>query len=275
MERYLELDSNFLERIEVLKMVMAMGFRELTEDEAALWSMEDSDRDTDLDRVINDLADVIVMRCDPPFPPDSCLVVASRRSVQIIENRLDRLGWASASADEVTELRNCLERGKAEYWKSLEPDQQERWMAQEVAGWEAEKRRFEENRRYRASLLPEDREREFKRRDEAALALLSPEEREEELQRRRRIHFGTLGMPIGTAITFIPTGQSHKVASGNGRPENGGILLLVPGEGLWSIRYLTRRLMAEKFEEDSDEWAFWEFEGESLRSRFRRRFPDL
>lgn len=274
MKRYLELSPTLLEETEELKMVLALEFRSLQEDELALWTMEDLNRDAELRQVTDDLTDVIAMSFDPPFPPDASVLVASRKSVQIIENRLARVGWTSASAAEVTELRNCLQRRHAEYWESLEPGQQERWIAQEVARWEAEKRQTEEDQRYLASLAPEDREGELKRRDQIALALLSPPEMEEDLRRRRRIHFGTLGMPIGTVVTFIPTGQSYQVASGSGRPENGGALLLVPGEGLCCMRYLTRRLMAENFDEDGDVWALWEYKGESLRSRFRRYFPD-
>jgi hypothetical protein len=171
---------------------------------------------------------------------DTSVVIASLRSFQIIQQRLAGVGWEKASPDDTAELRRHLKMHHGEYWESLAPEQ---------------------------------REREKIRRDEERLASMSPREREEELPRRREIHFGTLRIPMREMITFTRTGAQYVVASGTGRPENGGTLLAVPGEGLFSIRLLTRRLMCNEFDEDGDVWALWEYKGETLRDIFGRYFP--
>jgi hypothetical protein len=82
------------------------------------------------------------------------------------------------------------------------------------------------------------------------------------------IHFGLMGIKIGDVIKFIPTGEEFKVNSGNGTPENGGDLIInkkILGEGSYSIRLATKRLLGECFNENADIFEFWEFEGKTLR----------
>jgi hypothetical protein len=52
--------------------------------------------------------------------------------------------------------------------------------------------------------------------------------------------------------------ESSQVASGEGRPENGGVLLLVPGEGLFSMKLLIRRLMGTQYDKVTVVWTLWE-----------------
>jgi hypothetical protein len=157
-------------------------------------------------------------------------------------------------------VAECTEEGEREEdLKDLSPE-------------ELHKRELNKQRREQREANKEYWEEE-KRRDEERLASMSPQEREEELQRRREIHFGTLRIPMHEMITFTQTGAQYMVASGAGRPENGGTLLVVPGKGLCSLGWLTRRLMGKEFDEDGDVWALWEYKGETLRNIFGRYFP--
>jgi len=273
MKRYLQLDLGLMDQLEVLQLVLDMEFRKLRQDESLLWVAAAADGMRELDAATSDLPDTVILRIFPPFPEDSSVVIAPSDSLQTMRGRLAAAGWVKASPDYTAELHRHLERHHHEYWKSLEPQQRERRIAQEIAEWNETKRRRDEDERYLASLPPEQREREEKRRGEEGLASMSPREREEELRRRQDIHFGTLRIPMREMITFTKTGAAYMVASGTGRPENGGSLLAVPGEGLFSIRYLTRRLMGQEFDEDGDVWALWEYKGETLRNIFERYFP--
>jgi hypothetical protein len=272
MKRYLELDPALLDQINMLRLVLEIEFRKLREGETLLWVVAGTDGMRELDDATIDLPDTVIMSIIPPFPGDTSVVIASLHSLQIIQQRLAGVGWEKASPDDEAEFRRHLERHRGEYWESLAPEQRERRIAEDIAWWEETKRRRDEDERYLASLTPEQREREEKRRDKERLASMRPREREEELQRRREIHFGTLRIPMCEMITFTGTGAHYMVASGTGRPENGGVLLAVPGEGLFSIRLLTRRLMGKEFDEDGDVWALWEYKGETLRNIFGRYF---
>jgi hypothetical protein len=214
-----------------------------------------------------------MMSVVPPFPGNASLVISSTESSQTIQQRLGGAGWAKSSAKGVVELRRYLERHHSKYWRSLAPEKQDTIIAAEVAAWEVEKRRRDEDERYLTSLSAKQREREEKRRDEERLAAMKPAARKQELARRRMIHFGTLRIPMGEMVTFIKTRENYMVASGSGRPDSGGTLLSVPGEGLFSIRLLTRRLMGREFDEGGDVWALWEYKGETLRNIYARMFP--
>lgn len=273
MKRYLKLDPDLLDPLDTLGLVLEMEFRKLSEGETLLWVVAETDGMRELTDATIDLPDTVIISIVPPFPVYTSVVIASLRSFQIIQQRLAGVGWEKASPDDTAVLRRHLKRHHGEYWESLAPEQRERRITEDIARWEETKRRRDEDERYLASLTPEQREREETRRDEERLASMSPREREEELQRRREIHFGTLRIPMREMITFTRTGAQYMVASGTGRPENGGTLLAVPGEGLFSIRLLTRRLMCKEFEEDGDVWALWEYKGETLRDIFGRYFP--
>jgi len=273
MKFYRELGSQFSREVEVFRLVLETECRTPTEDETLLWAAAGSVGTLDLVDATRDLPDTILLSVVPPFPGNSSLVISSSTSSQIIQQRLGAAGWEKASSKKISELRRYLERHHRRYWRSLTPEQQEKIIDREIAEWEAKVRRSKEDERYLASLSPEEREREEKRRDEEKLASMSSQKRREELQRRREIHFGTLRIPMREMVTFIRTGAQYMVASGSGRPEAGGSLLAVPGEGLFSIQSLTRRLMAQEFDEDGDVWALWEYNGETLRSIFERYFP--
>lgn len=88
-----------------------------------------------------------------------------------------------------------------------------------------------------------------------------------------KIHFGTLGLKTGDMITFIPTGEDICVASGEGIPDNGGMLVRFPDnrdDVSYSIRAMTRRLAGDRFNEDADVWRLWQYQDEDLRSRHLR-----
>lgn len=274
MKRYLELGIAFQDQFNTLAMVLAIEFRKLREGESLLWLSADTDGMQALEDATNDLPDLVTMQFIPPFPEDTWVVTGSVGSVLTVQERLAALIWGKASPGDEADFYDYLEKHHSEYWESLTSEQQERRIADDVAWYEETRRKREEDKRYLTSLPPEQREREEKRRDDERLASMLPKEREEELQRRRRIHFGTLGIPMNEILTFIETGEQYAVASGSGRPENGGRLLFVQGEGLVSIRLLTRKLMGEKFDEGGDVWALWEYHGETLRSIYGKNFRD-
>ena len=114
-------------------------------------------------------------------------------------------------------------------------------------------------------------QRRERQEEEDYMASLTSEQREATLQRMKEIHFGTLGIPMREGITFTKTGAQYIIGSGRGKPNNGGTLVVVPGEGLWSLRALTRRLMGEEFNETGDVWSLWDHKGESLRSIFEQK----
>jgi len=86
-----------------------------------------------------------------------------------------------------------------------------------------------------------------------------------------RIDFGTVGLPGGTEIVFTQTGETHCVGSGIGVPGNGGSLIRVTGDNseYTTILGMTRRLLGGEF--SGDPWALWEYGGETLRDRYKRR----
>ncbi len=82
------------------------------------------------------------------------------------------------------------------------------------------------------------------------------------------IHFGDLGLKIGDEITFIKDNKKFIVSSGNGTPDNGGTLVRYPEQGtnnLYCLRYMSRRLLADEFEETEDIFERWEYKGITLR----------
>ncbi len=92
-----------------------------------------------------------------------------------------------------------------------------------------------------------------------------------------KIHFGTLGLKTGDTITFIPTGEEIRVASGQGTPDNGGTLVRFPDnrdDVSYSIRAMTRKLTGDKFNEAADVWRLWHYQGEDLRTRHTRITPE-
>jgi hypothetical protein len=268
----MELNPDLLEEMETLKLVLETEFTKLQEGESLLWAAAGADGTQELMEATNDLPDAIMMSVVPPFPGNASVIICSPQSSLTIQQRLGSVGWERTSAKGITALRGYLERHHFKYWRSLAPEQQDKIIAAEVAAWEVEKRRCDEDERYLASLTPEEREREEKRRDEERLAAMKPEDRKKELARRRMIHFGTLRIPAGEMVIFTPTGNQYMVASGAGKPENGGTILSNHGKGLCSIGYLTRLIMGEEFDEDADVWSLWEYKGETLREIFRRYF---
>jgi hypothetical protein len=271
---YMELDPQFPREVEVFRLALETEFRKLREDESLLWVAAGPAGEHDVLDATSDLPDTIILSVVPPFPGNSSLVICSPTSSKAIQQRLARSGWERTSPKKRVELRRYIERHKGRYWRLLPPEKQERIIAEEVAAWEETKRKRDEDERYLASLKPEQREREEKRRDDERLAAMKPLERKEELRRRRIIHFGTLRIPPGEMVKFTKTDTQYMVASGAGKPENGGTILSEPGKGLFSIEYLTRLLMGKEFDKAIDVWSLWEYKSETLRSIFKRYFPE-
>mgnify|MGYP001337758442 CR=1 FL=1 len=89
--------------------------------------------------------------------------------------------------------------------------------------------------------------------------------------------FGTIGIKIGDIITFEPLKKEFKVGSGDGVPGNGGTMIYWREEGnheLASLRYATRYLMKEAFQEDADIFALWTYNGQTLRDIHKRNMHD-
>ena len=274
MKRYLELGRDFQDQFCTLALVLAADFRRLDESESLLWVSVSADGEDQLQDATDRLPDLVAMSFVPPFPDDSHVVVGSHISISTVQKRLAGLGWEKASPDDATAFYSYLDEHHGNYWQTLTPEQQERRIVEDMLWYEGIQRKRDEDERYLASLSPGEREREEKRRDEKMLASMRPREREQELQRRREIHFGTLRIPMKELITFSKTGTQYMVASGTGRPENGGTLLHIPEQGLFSIRLLTRKLMGDAFDEDGDVWALWEYNGKELRSVYGRYFRE-
>ncbi len=271
MKRFMS-EPNPQDRLSPLGAVLWADFRQLKEGESLLWVSADADGMDEV-RDATNAPDLIVMQFVPPFPEDTSIIVGTASTIELVQQRLTDLGWKSFSSEEEAELRNHLDEHKSEYWDSLTAEQQDLRIADLGSWWQEETQRGEADKKYLASLTPDARDREEKRRDERLLAAMTSLEKETELKRRREIHFGTLRIPMGEKVTFSRTGAQYMVASGKGKPDNGGTVLSVPGEGLVSIRLLTRKLMGEDFVENGDVWALWEYRGEALRAIFERHLP--
>lgn len=88
------------------------------------------------------------------------------------------------------------------------------------------------------------------------------------------IHFGTLGLKIGDEITYIKDDTKFIVSSGNGTPENGGTMIRYHGDDSnhhYSLRYMSRRLMGDEFDETKDIFELWAYEGETLTKIWRKK----
>jgi hypothetical protein len=76
------------------------------------------------------------------------------------------------------------------------------------------------------------------------------------------IDFGIIGLKIDDEIQYRETGGTFKVSS-----EGGGTLVRYPGGSCsYSLKYLTRKLQGEKFDESKDIFEQWKFNGKLLRS---------
>jgi len=86
-----------------------------------------------------------------------------------------------------------------------------------------------------------------------------------------RFHFGLIGLKIGDEITFKKNARKFIVSSGNGTPDNGGTLVCDPenyNDGSYSLRYITRRLLGNEFDESIDIPSMWEYQGCILREMY-------
>ena len=91
----------------------------------------------------------------------------------------------------------------------------------------------------------------------------------------RHEHFGMIGLKIGDRIMFQGNPQETLVvASGDGTPNNGGILVCYDDERydgvLMSIRLITRKLLGldSPLPEEYDVWKHWVYNGQTLREIF-------
>jgi len=91
-----------------------------------------------------------------------------------------------------------------------------------------------------------------------------------EVHMNNRIDFGDIGIKIGDEIVFDKQPEIvFVVCSGNGTPGNGGTLIRPKHstENLnSSIKYITKRLLGDRFTEDLDIFKLWSHKGETLRS---------
>jgi len=81
--------------------------------------------------------------------------------------------------------------------------------------------------------------------------------------------FGTIGLKIGDEIVFRKDKLKFIVASGDGTPENGGTLVAYPDgnfDHLYSLRYITRKILGNEFDKGKDIFELWEYEEKTLRS---------
>ena len=89
----------------------------------------------------------------------------------------------------------------------------------------------------------------------------------------QKIDFGTIGLKIGDEIVFRKDKLKFIVASGDGTPENGGTIVAYPDDNfdqLYSLSYITKKILGNEFDEGKDIFELWEHEGKTLRSIYNK-----